>query len=58
MSRSICPMTSRDSTGSGYGAFRMEDGGALTVSGRSDPALLGIRAATTRARPKQLYAVV
>jgi hypothetical protein len=44
-------MTWREATGAGFSAFRMQPSGAETVSGRSEPALFGMRAATMQPRP-------
>ena len=50
-SGSIWPMTWREATGAGFGALRIEPSGADTVSGASEPALFGMRAATMQPRP-------
>ena len=44
----------RDDTAAGFGAFRMQPGGAETVNRPSDPALLGTPGATAQATPKQV----
>ena len=51
MSGSIWPSTWRDFTAAGFWAFRIVSGGAHTVRGSSDPALLGIWLDTTQPRP-------
>ena len=50
-SGSIWPMTWREATALGFGAFRMQPSGAETVSGSSEPALFGMCVATTQPRP-------
>ena len=50
-SGSIWPMTWREATALGLGAFRIVSAGADTVSGSSEPALLGMCVATTQPRP-------
>ena len=51
-SGSMWPMTWRAATGQGRGTLRMEPSGADTVSGASEPALLGMSLATMHLRPK------
>ena len=50
-SGSIWPMMWRMQTAAGLAALRMQPSGADTVSGASEPALLGMRAATMQPRP-------
>ena len=50
-SGSIWPVTWRMHTAAGLRALRMQPSGADTVSGASEPALLGMRLATMQPRP-------
>jgi hypothetical protein len=50
-SGSIWPVTWRMQTAAGLRALRMQPSGADTVSGSSEPALLGMLLATMQPRP-------